>query len=50
MLHPAGHPQRALVIVGEDGVVRWSYEAPSIDDLPGANMIFDGLDELQRNL
>jgi peroxiredoxin (alkyl hydroperoxide reductase subunit C) len=50
VLHPDGHPQRALVIVGPDGVVRWSYQAPSIDDLPGANLIFDGLDELQGNL
>ncbi len=41
--HPAGFPQRALVIVGPDGVVTWSYEAPSPGDLPGANLIFDGL-------
>jgi peroxiredoxin (alkyl hydroperoxide reductase subunit C) len=43
VLHPGGFPQRALVIVGPDGVVRWSYEAPSPGDLPGANLIFDGL-------
>jgi peroxiredoxin len=42
--HPGGFPQRALVIVGPDGVVRWSYEAPSPGELPGANLIFDGLD------
>jgi peroxiredoxin len=41
--HPGGFAQRALVIVGPDGVVRWSYEAPSPGDLPGANLIFDGL-------
>jgi peroxiredoxin len=41
--HPAGFPQRALVIVGPDGVVKWSYQAPSPGDLPGANLIFDGL-------
>jgi len=41
--HPAGFPQRALVIIGPDGVVRWSYEAPSPSELPGANLIFDGL-------
>jgi mycoredoxin-dependent peroxiredoxin len=41
--HPGGFPQRALVIVGPDGVVRWSYEAPSPAELPGANLIFDGL-------
>jgi len=41
--HPGGFPQRALVIVGPDGVVSWSYQAPSPGDLPGANLIFDGL-------
>jgi peroxiredoxin (alkyl hydroperoxide reductase subunit C) len=41
--HPRGFPQRALVIVGPDGTVKWSYQAPSPADLPGANLIFDGL-------
>ena len=41
--HPGGFPQRALVIVGPDAVVKWSYQAPSPGDLPGANLIFDGL-------
>jgi len=44
VLHPGGFPQRALVIVGPDATVKWSYEAPSPGDLPGANLIFDGLD------
>ena len=44
VLHPGGFPQRALVIVGPDAVVGWSYQAPSPADLPGANLIFDGLD------
>jgi peroxiredoxin len=44
VLHPGGFPQRALVIIGPDGVVKWSYEAPSPGDLPGANLIFDGLE------
>jgi peroxiredoxin (alkyl hydroperoxide reductase subunit C) len=43
VLHPGGFPQRALVIVGPDGVVKWSYEAASPGELPGANLIFDGL-------
>jgi peroxiredoxin len=47
VLHQGGFPQRALVIVGPDGVVRWSYEAPSPGDLPGANLIFDGLAAVQ---
>ncbi len=41
--HAAGFPQRALVIVGPDCVVQWSYQAPSPGELPGANLIFDGL-------
>ena len=43
VLHPGGFPQRALVLIGPDGVVQWSYEAPSPGDLPGANLIFDAL-------
>jgi mycoredoxin-dependent peroxiredoxin len=45
--HPGGFPQRALMIVGPDGVVVWSYQAASPSDLPGANLIFDGLDLLR---
>jgi peroxiredoxin (alkyl hydroperoxide reductase subunit C) len=41
--HPGGFAQRALVIVGPDATVAWSYQAPSPGDLPGANLIFDGL-------
>jgi peroxiredoxin (alkyl hydroperoxide reductase subunit C) len=41
--HPGGFPQRALVIVDPDAVVKWSYQADSPGDLPGANLIFDGL-------
>jgi peroxiredoxin len=41
--HEAGYPQRAIVIVDPDGVVKWSYQAPSPGDVPGANLIFDGL-------
>jgi peroxiredoxin (alkyl hydroperoxide reductase subunit C) len=45
--HDAGFPQRALVITDPDGIVQWSYEATSPGDLPGANLIFDGLAALQ---
>ena len=34
---------RALVIVDPDGVVQWSWEGDTPGDLPGANLIFDGL-------
>ena len=43
--HPLGFPQRALVIVGPDGLVKWSYQAPTPLELPGANLIFDGLQQ-----
>ena len=42
--HPLGFPQRALVIVAPDAVVKWSYQAASPGELPGANLIFDGLE------
>ncbi|HTX29940.1 MAG TPA: redoxin domain-containing protein [Solirubrobacteraceae bacterium] len=41
--HPGGFPQRALVIVGPDARVLWSYQADSPGELPGANLIFDAL-------
>jgi len=41
--HEGGFPQRALIIVGPEGAVQWSYQAPSPGDLPGANLIFDAL-------
>ena len=44
VLHPGGFPQRALVMVGPDGIVAWSHQAESPGDLPGANLIFDALD------
>jgi peroxiredoxin len=40
---PAGCTSRAIVIVGPDGVVRWSHLADSLGDLPGVGLIFDGL-------
>ena len=41
--HPGGFPQRALVVIGEDGVVTWSHLAADPGELPGVNLIFDGL-------
>jgi peroxiredoxin len=43
VLHPGGFPQRALVITGPDAVVRWSYEAASPGELPGIELLRDGL-------
>jgi peroxiredoxin len=48
VLHAGGYARRALVLTGPDAVVRWSYEAPSPGDLPGANLLFDALDGLER--
>jgi len=44
VLHDGGFTQRAIVTVDPDGVVKWSYQAPSPGDLPGTNLIFDGLE------
>ena len=42
VLHPKGFPQRALVVIGPDGVVKWSYEAPiARASCPAPNLIFD---------
>jgi peroxiredoxin len=39
-----GVSARALVMIGPDGVVRWSYRSPSPLEIPGANLIFDALE------
>jgi peroxiredoxin len=43
VLHEGGFPQRALLISGPDGIVRFSYQADSPGELPGVNLLFDGL-------
>ncbi|HLM85176.1 MAG TPA: redoxin domain-containing protein [Solirubrobacteraceae bacterium] len=43
VLHAGGFAQRALVITGPDGVVRWSYEAPSPGELPPVELLREGL-------
>jgi peroxiredoxin len=47
-LEDYGTPNRSLVLIDEQGVVRWVHEAPTPLEIPGANLIFDalgGLDE-----
>ena len=39
-----GTPNRSLVLIDEEGVVRWVHESPSVVDIPGANLIFDALE------
>jgi hypothetical protein len=43
VLPAGGLPQRALVITGPDGVVRWSYEAASPGELPPVELLREGL-------
>ena len=40
-----GHNTRALVMVDPDGSVSWAYMSPSPLEIPGANLIFDALDQ-----
>jgi peroxiredoxin len=39
-----GVSARALVMVGPEGVVQWSYLSPPLE-VPGANLIFDALEQ-----
>jgi peroxiredoxin len=43
VLHEGGFPQRALVITGPDGIVSWSYQAPTPAELPGVELLREGL-------
>jgi peroxiredoxin len=43
-LHARGMTHRALVVVGPDGVVKWSWEAPTPAEMPSAALIHEGLD------
>jgi peroxiredoxin len=43
VLHAGGFPERALLITGPDGVVRWSYQAASPGELPGVELLREGL-------
>jgi peroxiredoxin len=40
-----GHNERALVMIGPDGIVQWAHRSPTPLEIPGANLIFDALDE-----
>lgn len=43
VLHEGGFAQRALVILGPDGVVRFSYQAPTPAELPPVDLLREGL-------
>jgi peroxiredoxin len=38
-----GHANRSLVLIDEEGTVEWVHESPTPLEIPGANVIFDGL-------
>ena len=40
-----GHSQRALVMIGPDLTVKWAHQAPTPLEIPGANLIFDALEQ-----
>jgi peroxiredoxin len=39
VLHEGGFPERALVAIGPDAVVGWSYQAPSPGELPAPKLL-----------
>jgi peroxiredoxin len=43
-----GHNNRSLVMIGPDGKVLWSHAAPTPLEIPGANLIFDALEQHAR--
>ena len=40
-----GHNNRSLVMIGPDLEVLWSHAAPTPLEIPGANLIFDALEQ-----
>jgi peroxiredoxin (alkyl hydroperoxide reductase subunit C) len=44
VLHPGGFAERALVITGPDGVVRWSFQAASPGELPALKLLRGGVE------
>ena len=42
-----GTSNRSLVLIDEEGVVRWVHESPSVIEIPGANLIFDAVAALE---
>jgi alkyl hydroperoxide reductase subunit AhpC len=42
-LEDYGTANRSLVLIDEEGIVRWAHAAPTPLEIPGANLIFDAL-------
>jgi peroxiredoxin len=47
VLHAGGFPERALVAIGSDGIVRWSFQAASPGDLPGVELLSEACASLR---
>jgi peroxiredoxin len=43
VLHEGGFPERALVMIDADGIVRWSYQAPMPSELPSVELLREGV-------
>jgi peroxiredoxin len=43
VLHEGGFPERALVAIDAEGIVRWSYQAPSPGELPSVELLREGV-------
>jgi peroxiredoxin (alkyl hydroperoxide reductase subunit C) len=45
VLHEGGFAQRALIVTGPDGVIRFSYQAASPGELPSEELLREGISE-----
>jgi peroxiredoxin len=43
VLHPGGFPERALVVLDPEGIVRWSFQAASPGELPALKLLRAGV-------
>jgi peroxiredoxin len=43
VLHEGGFPERALIAIDADGIVRWSYQAPMPGELPSVELLREGV-------
>jgi peroxiredoxin (alkyl hydroperoxide reductase subunit C) len=43
VLHEGGFPERAIVAIDAEGVVRWSYQAPTPGELPSVELLREGV-------
>jgi peroxiredoxin len=43
VLHEGGFPERALVAIDVEAVVRWSYQAPMPGELPSVELLREGV-------